>query len=444
MTYLAHIADRLLGRPLLLTEDKAEVLLSVLQGRIGLEGLAGPEASAFKADRVADSKMARMTASGIAVVPVIGTLVNRGAWIGANSGLVSYEGLYAQLEALATDASVKGILLDMNTPGGEAASGAFEVPKLIRSIRATKPVFAVANDMIASAGYSIASAASQIFVNDLSITGSIGVIMIHLDRSREMTMKGVTPTFIRSDADKATGNALEPLSAETLGLLKAEVDRIKTTFVQTVVAGRSMTEAQVRALGAGVFHGADAIKAGLADRMGTFADALTSIEAMASTGRPLGIGARRAEAETPEPRAASEPQPTTETPMSTAAQTPASASDAPAASQAPAAPATPAAATPDAAAIQSRIEAILDSPEAKGREALARRLAFKTTMPATDAIEALKDAPQAKAVADPIVGAGVTQPSSPASALDRSDYDKGRASVAAYNQARGLSPRPAA
>lgn len=438
MTILAHVADRFLGVPLMLTPEKAEIVLQVLDGRIAFsaldrEGLAPvPEGNAFATRRVADSQMARMTDSGIAVLPIIGSLVHRGAWLGASSGLVSYEGLTAQLTALANDSSVKGILLDINSPGGEATSGAFDVPRLIREIRDSKPVFAVANDMICSAAYAIASASSQIFVNDLSITGSIGVIMVHLDRSAEMTIKGVKPTIIRSDGDKALGNSLEPLSQEAFGLFKAEVDRIKTTFVQTVVAGRGkqMSEGQVRALGAGVFHGRDAIAKGLADREGGFFDALAAIEAaVTSTSSRSPGSARRMDDATQV--TASEETSTTETTMSTPA--PAPASDAPAANEA----ATTDAAAQAAAAASARIAAILDAPEAKGREDLARHLAFKTQTPASDAVGLLAAAPQGRSGPDPIIGAGVTQSGAPAA--DITGAAKGRAIGERVKQMRGFA-----
>lgn len=438
MTILAHIADRFLGVPLMLTPEKAEVVLQVLDGRIAVaaldrDGLAPvPESNAFAARRVADSQMARMTDSGIAVVPIIGSLVHRGAWLGASSGLVSYEGLTAQLTALANDASVKGILLDINSPGGEATSGAFDVPRLIREIRDSKPVFAVANDMICSAAYAIASAASQIFVNDLSITGSIGVIMVHLDRSAEMTIKGVKATIIRSDGDKALGNSLEPLSQEAFGLFKAEVDRIKTAFVQTVVSGRGakLSEAQVRALGAGVFHGRDAIAKGLADREGGFFEALAAIETATSQGSRSPGSGRRMDDATPQV-AASEETTTTETKMSTPA--PAPASDAPAANEA----ATTELAAQAAAAASARIAAILDAPEAKGREDLARHLAFKTQTPAADAVSLLAAAPQGRSGPDPIIGAGVTQSGGPAA--DLTGAAKGRAIVERVKEMRGFA-----
>jgi len=142
---LLHIADRVLNRPLMIHPDKLTVIASVLDGRIGIDGtfLGAPEAEQLKKlapgssrfvgsfepndpkNPTAGRKPYRTTADGIAIIPIMGSLVNRGAWIGAFSGIQSYEGLKYQLAAAAADPKVTSIILDMDSPGGEAV-GAFE------------------------------------------------------------------------------------------------------------------------------------------------------------------------------------------------------------------------------------------------------------------------------------------------------------------------------
>ena len=136
MTALSHIAARVLNRPLMITSQKAQVIAGVLGRRIGVD-MALPERPQQEASRFHGRSTDYgyfVTEAGVAVIPIIGTLVNRGAWIGAHSGLVSYEGLDAQIRSAAEDGDVRAILLDMDTPGGEAA-GAFELPALIREVR---------------------------------------------------------------------------------------------------------------------------------------------------------------------------------------------------------------------------------------------------------------------------------------------------------------------
>ncbi len=193
MTSLPHVASLVLNRPLMLLPSKLETIAAVLGGRIGLD-VAGltPGASRFAGSHV-DREAAggggvlpyRRTAGGTAIIPVIGSTVNRGAWIGASSGLVSYEGLKFQLAHAATDASTKSVLLDFECPGGEAV-GAFEAAAVVRAVAEMKPVVAVVNGLCASAAYAMASGATRIVTTPSGISGSIGVVMLHADVSGAM------------------------------------------------------------------------------------------------------------------------------------------------------------------------------------------------------------------------------------------------------------------
>lgn len=127
MTFLPHLADMVLNRPLLIMPEKAAVILEVLSGRIGVEasqidsaGAGGFDASRFIGSRDGGRQGAlpySRTSDGVAIVTVTGSLVNRGAWIGASSGLTSYEGLKHQLDQVAADDKVKRCILDIESPG---------------------------------------------------------------------------------------------------------------------------------------------------------------------------------------------------------------------------------------------------------------------------------------------------------------------------------------
>ena len=185
---LAHIADRALNRPLLITPEKAAVIMSVLSGRIGIDAAAlAPEASRFAPNELVDAR-GRPTApysrtpEGIGIITIAGSLVNRGAWIGASSGLVSYEGIKAQLAAIAADSKVTSVILDLSSPGGEAV-GAFETAAAVRDLAKSKHTVAVVNGMAASAAYAIASGATEIVTTETGVAGSIGVVLLHADYS---------------------------------------------------------------------------------------------------------------------------------------------------------------------------------------------------------------------------------------------------------------------
>lgn len=171
MPSLIHVADRVLNRPLLIAPEKVQVILSVLAGRIGIDVA---EASRFEgADTVtdADGRMRSVpyrVANGVGIITITGSLVNRGAWIGANSGLTSYEGIGHQIRTAAADPAVHSVILDLHSPGGEAV-GAFETAALVRNLAASKRTVAIVNGMAASAAYAIASARAR----RLEIAGNI-------------------------------------------------------------------------------------------------------------------------------------------------------------------------------------------------------------------------------------------------------------------------------
>lgn len=281
MPSLIHVADRVLNRPLLIAPEKAQVILSVLAGRIGVDA---PEASRFEgADVVTDADgrdraIPYRVANGVGIITITGSLVNRGAWIGANSGLTSYEGIGHQIRTAAADPAVHSVILDMHSPGGEAV-GAFETAALVRDLAKSKRTVAIVNGMAASAAYAIASGASEIVSTQTGVSGSIGVVLLHADFSRQLDRDGVTPTLIHAGAHKVDGNPFEPLSDDVRDSLQAEVDSFYDAFLATVAKGRGnrLTAAAARKTEARTFIGKAAVAAGVADRIGTFESVLAEL-----------------------------------------------------------------------------------------------------------------------------------------------------------------------
>lgn len=295
MPTLIHVADRVLNRPLLITPEKATIILQVLSGRIGL---SGPEANRFEGDQPIqtdeDGNVVRSPITGlpklkpyrlagnVGIVSIVGSLVNRGAWVGASSGLVSYEGIQTQLKAVAADPKAESIILDIQSPGGEAV-GAFETASMVRSIASEKRVVAVVNGMAASAAYAIASGASEIVTIETGVVGSIGVVLLHADYSQMLAEEGIKPTLIFAGAHKVDGNPYEPLPESVRADLQAEVDAFYKAFLTAVAAGRGprLTADMAHATEARTLIGQAAVDAGLADAVGTFESVLEDLTSSA-------------------------------------------------------------------------------------------------------------------------------------------------------------------
>ena len=220
---------------------------------------------------------------GIAVIEIAGTLVHRGAWIGQSSGLTSYEGIAAQLQAALADPGVRGIALDIDSFGGEVA-GAFDLADRIRAAGAQKPVHAFVTEHALSAGYVLASQADRIILPRTGAVGSVGVVALHTDMSGALDQKGVAVTLIHAGAHKVDANPYQPLPDAIHDKMQRELEVVRFLFAETVAAGRGdrLTQTAALATEAAVFRGADAIAAGLADDL---ADPVAAFHAFAAAPR---------------------------------------------------------------------------------------------------------------------------------------------------------------
>ncbi len=374
---LINVGDRLFGRPLLCTPERIEQILSVLGERVGLEVFEAPkaEARAFEAP-LAKHGLYRVTDSGVAIVPIVGTLVNRGSWIGASSGLVSYEGITAQIKKAASDPEVRGIMLDIDSPGGEA-SGCFDLTTLIREVDKVKPVVAFANDKAASGGYALASGAREIWTTQTGMVGSIGVVFVHMDRAGQMAKAGVKPTIIHAGARKVDGHPFGPLPDDVRTNLQGEMERVRALFVSTVAGGRpKLSPEDIAATEARVYHGTSAVDAGLAECIGTYDSVLARLVSILPA----------------KPRATPAQQPMEKAAMAENQSPAAAGPDQIAAAEA-------AGRAAGIAAERSRIAAIVRSDEAAGHADMALSLALDTSLPADEARKVLSNAPKMQAAA---------------------------------------------
>lgn len=266
MNLLPHMAARLFGAPLMIHRPKLEVILAVLGPRIGLAQSAVP-------DNPITSRTAPTGATGIAVLPIYGTLVRRTVGLEAESGMASYQELATMLDTAVADPNVAAILLDIDSAGGESG-GVFDLADRVAAAAKRKPVWALANDMAFSAAYAIGSAASRFIVTRTGGVGSIGVIAMHADQSVKDAKDGVRYTTVFAGARKNDLNPHEPISDEAHAFLQNEVERVYGLFVETVSRNRGVSADAVRATEASIYYGADAVAAGLADAVGTFDDVL--------------------------------------------------------------------------------------------------------------------------------------------------------------------------
>ena len=292
--YLPHLAGRVFGVPLLIQPQKLSVILQAIGPRLGLpagdieiDGLGMPVVARMTPpddlddpdemdDAACGQKPYLVTPDGIAVIGVSGTLVKKASWLDAVSGMQSYESIRADFQDAVRDPRIQGILLDVDSPGGEVG-GLFDLADEIYNARAQKPVYAIADDDAYSAAYAIASSAERLFVTRTGGVGSIGVIALHMDQSGFDEKAGRKYTAIFAGARKNDFNPHEALSSSAKDELQSEIDRLYGMFVGAVARNRGMKPALVRNTEAGLYFAEKSINAGLADQVGTFDDALDAV-----------------------------------------------------------------------------------------------------------------------------------------------------------------------
>ncbi|MGP9805960.1 S49 family peptidase [Paracoccus sp. NSM] len=334
-----QIAQRVFNTPLMVDPAKALAFLTGLGPRIAEREISveGVEIAAEALDTASlparaslfgddlTNRQARngsqpfAVVDGIAVIEIAGTLVHRGAWIGQSSGLTSYEGIAAQLQAALGDPAIRGIALDIDSFGGEVA-GAFDLADRIRAARQVKPVQAFVADHALSAAYALASQADRIILPRTGAVGSIGVVAMHSDMSGALDQKGIAVTLIHAGARKVDANPYQPLPEAVRARIAGELEDLRQLFAETVAEGRGRRLDTLRALGteAAVFRGEAAVFAGLADEV---ADPVAAFRAFAAAPRgtitPRGKGPMMTTA--PEDHAQPAAAPTASTPPELAA-----------------------------------------------------------------------------------------------------------------------------
>lgn len=237
--------------------------------------------------------IALMTLSGVVLAIVFAAGGGRGLALGDRIAVLDVDGVIADDEAFLDDLrrfrddpSVKGYLVNINSPGGVVApsQSIFQELRRIRDEDGV-PIVAAISGVGASGGYYIALAADSIFALPGSITGSIGVIMEIPDVSELMDIVGVSMQTVMSAEHKDVGSPFRPLGEGDRAILDSLVLDVYDQFVEVVVEERDLSDARVRELADGrILSGRQALGHGLIDRLGNREDALSAAGRMAGLG----------------------------------------------------------------------------------------------------------------------------------------------------------------
>lgn len=258
-----------IDQTVLLAWQKEQTALS----NTGTRGMSGGQGSATEALPRLYSRM-----GDIGVISMRGSMSNSDSIFSSYLGMTTYPAIREAAVFAASDPSVKSVVLDINSGGGEV-SGVEGTVGMLRQLSAIKPVYSFTDGSMSSAAYWLGSVGKKIYSTRTGIVGSIGVVAVHIEQTKALADQGIKATVLRAGKYKALGHPLEPLTIDGQSKIQGMLDSTYKVFLEDVAMnlGKSVEAVQKSAEGQ-EFLGQDALAAGLVTNVGSFEDLLTHIE----------------------------------------------------------------------------------------------------------------------------------------------------------------------
>jgi len=246
------------------------------------------EAVAAKLGKPLESTWTVETRDGVAIVPVNGPIFRYANLFTMFSGGTSVQDLATDFQSSMEDPAIKAILLNVDSPGGEVA-GINEMASMIRAAAEKKPVVTYVGGMAASGAYWLASQTQAIVADSTAMLGSIGIVATFRDRKAADEKAGIANYEIVSS--QSPKKRLDPGTETGRAAIQVVLDDLAAEFVAAVASGRGVTAEKVLAdFGqGGVMTAKRAIDAGLADQLGSFESVLSELAAT-ETGKTYSFG----------------------------------------------------------------------------------------------------------------------------------------------------------
>jgi ClpP class serine protease len=265
--------DLLLGTAWAIDPESMQTIVDIAQ-----RANDAPEAVAARLGRPLDNTRRVTERDGAAVIPISGPIFRRANLFTEISGATSVEVLAQDLATAIADPSINNIVLEIDSPGGQA-TGIAELAAQIRD--SSKPIIAYVDGMAASAAYWLAAAADTVIVSPTALIGSIGVVASYrTEKDAPIRIISSVSPLKQASPDTDAGRA----EAQRI------VDELAAVFVADIAAYRNTSVEQVlQDFGrGGVRVGADAVSVGMADSVGTF-ESIFSTAGAAGQMQPRGI-----------------------------------------------------------------------------------------------------------------------------------------------------------
>lgn len=258
-------------------------------GRSIILGETSPDMVSTREQRPMDGTRMVSVRNGVATIDIVGPIYRYADWMTEMCGGVTVETLAKDLQTALDNQAIRAIILHIDSPGGEA-KGIGELAAQIRAGTERKPIVAYVGGEAASAGYYLASAASEIVLSASGIVGSIGVALAYprkKDDPKSVEFVSSISPMKRPDVSTEAGREE----------VQRTVDSIASVFVNDVAKYRAVSPHKVTEdFGRGGLKvGAEAVESGMADRVGTYEGVLADL----ASGYMPKVPARNATSEGP-------------------------------------------------------------------------------------------------------------------------------------------------
>jgi protease-4 len=212
------------------------------------------------------------TRSRIAVLYVVGTIVSgRSGFDGVNGSVVGSETIIDQIRKIRDDASIKAIVLRIDSPGGSSVASdvIWRELKITRDENPKRPIVTSMSDLAASGGYYIAMPTEAIVAQPGTLTGSIGIFGGKMVIGGTLDKLGVTTEAVVSGANAGIYSPFAPFTPAQREKVASFMDDFYKNFLTKVAESRKSTPAAIHAVAQGrVWTGRQALGHGLVDALG--------------------------------------------------------------------------------------------------------------------------------------------------------------------------------
>jgi protease-4 len=239
------------------------------------EGISGREyLSTLKDDDISRKQKRVQEKNKIAIIHVEGAIVTGD--IGFNSA--GSGGVVKNINKARDDENVKGIVLRVNSPGGDVYAGSMITNALEEFQSTGRPVITSMGDIAASGGVWVTTTSEEIWAESTTLTGSIGVYGVYPDLSPLAGWAGINYDGISMTKSGEIYDLRRGVSEELNRQFEEGIENFYRDFVAKVADNRGMDFSEVlKVAGGRIWRGDKALELGLVDMLGSLDDAINSM-----------------------------------------------------------------------------------------------------------------------------------------------------------------------